>query len=72
MKGMEMQKTAVFLFAAFVWIIGALLPAASADLTIPHHRQGPVIDGKGDDPCCHRGRPSRRKYIAIPGETNSL
>ena len=46
-----MQKSAVLLFAAFVWIMGALLPAASADLTIPHHRQGPVIDGKGDDPC---------------------
>ena len=46
-----MQKSAVFLFAAVVWIFGALMPAASADLTIPRHRQEPVIDGKGDDPC---------------------
>ena len=46
-----MQKSAVFLFAAFVWIFVALMPAASADLTIPRHQQGPVIDGKGDDPC---------------------
>ena len=51
MKGIKMQKSAVFLFAAFIWIFGALMPAASADLTIPRHRQGPVIDGKGDDPC---------------------
>ena len=51
MKGMKMQKSTVFLFAAFVWIIGTLLPAASADLTIPLLRKQPVVDGKSDDAC---------------------